>query len=320
MSSHAENKEDMRKDSKLSGTYFIPRPSDHIFKYKETPEQGILKENKNHYIIEKITYERGIEVYYRDCPFPRKGFPTLEAVSAVNVVKKIFIEAIKTFSKWQFILGWPLVLLSRTRPIAHVIKGATGIPSYSSLDRLVASYNRIGYGIVSQFIVKPEYMTPFAGEFQALIYTFMRKLTGTLEISADESRKFAIILGTIFEYDNAYRYRLQDVFSETTKQKLTENPRQEIKRLCKIYLEREKDPDVVKKYRALIKLISLPLYLPMIKSAMRKALHSCEFERLQMDEADKYWCKIRHDYNFQGLPVEERMKDYKPIQAVRIVT
>ncbi len=300
--------------------YVIPQPPQEIFQNKDNSKQAIIDENRTHYLIERFDYTDGIKVYYKGCPYPRKGFPFIEAVSAVNIVKHVFIESIKTLGMWQFSISWFLALWTSSggKPVNHHGDNIIdyGTKRESVIEKLLGSFNRISYGIIAPYVMKPEYMTPLASELQALIYAFMVRI----KINPSISKQFATIFGTLIEYDNAYRYRLQDIFSETTKEKISKKPYRELRRIVKIYASREKDMGVSRKFTTIYRLGSLLLLFPMVKLAIRKAVLHSDFERLQMDEADRYWCKTRNDYNFEGLSYAERMKDYVPIPKVEIIT
>lgn len=295
----------------------MPSPPKEIFKYQETPKQGILKENTFQYIIKKIEIEelQGIKVYYKDIPFPRKGFPTPEAVSAVNVIKRLFIESVKTFSMKQFIFSWFISCFTYTTDVTITNRKRRIAKRMWTIEKMLSSFNRIAYGVISQYIIKPHLMTPCPAELQGIIYSMLTRLG----ISKDVAKIFASTFGTLIEYDSAYRYRIEDIFSETTKEKLSTNPYKEFKRLMLIYSERELDPTVKAKVKRLTKLITIPLLIPKVKLSIQKALEHCEFERLQLDEIDKYWCFMRHDYNYCGLSKEERMKNKELPQGVNIV-
>lgn len=279
--------------------YYIPQPPKEIFEHTDTISDGILKENPVTYVIEKILInsDKGILVYYKDVPFPRKGFPTPESVGAANVVKRVFIESIKTFSKKQFIISWFLLFFSK-----------------GSIEKLLLSFNRISYGVMSHYILKPEYMSPLASEFQGIIYMSLVKFG----ISKGTSRQFAKIFGSLIDYDNAYRYRLEDLFTETSRELMMEDPRREFKKILKIFLERERMWTVSNKFKNIYKLIALPLMFSSVRYSLKEALRHCEFERLQFDDIDRYWCSMRTDYNYFGKPYGERMIDFKMPMGVNI--
>ena len=138
--------------------YYIPKPPKEIFFHQGTIEQGILKENPVAFVIERVVLDdqKGIQVYYKDHLFPRKGFPTPEAVSSANTIKRIIIETIKTFTYPQFMIGWFLLIFSKTKQ-----------------EKLFLSFNRITYSIISIHIIKPEFMSPLASELQGLIFVFL---------------------------------------------------------------------------------------------------------------------------------------------------
>lgn len=298
-------------------SYFIPKPPKDLFMYQDSPEVGILKENTQHYIIEKIETVpgKGIQVYYKDIKYPRKGFPTPESVSAVNIVKRLFIEFIKMMGSPQFFIS--LILLFIFRSKKRELKDGIPTGNYikiSSIEKLLTSFNRISYGVVSPYMLKPENMTPLASELQGVIYAFFARFG----IENGISRQFALIFGTLIEYDNAYRYRLEDIFSETTKDKIVSDPYREIKRLMDIFIKREKMWMVGDKFKVLLKIISLSLLFPKVRSSIKSAFRTCNFDRLKLDEADIYWCSTRVDYDFQGKSYEERVKMWKDVDAVNI--
>ena len=71
--------------------------------------------------------------------------------------------------------------------------------------------------------------------------------------------------------------------------------------------------DVLPKFKAFAKIIYLALFQSDIRKAFNKAIESIDFDNLRMDEADKYHCLIRVDYDFDGRTSEDRMKEYSQI-------
>lgn len=302
----------------------IPQAPREIFKHQETPAQGIVRENLVTYLIDHFEFgERGIEVFYKDIPYARKGYPSPESVSAVNIVKRLFIESIKVFSTPELLIGGLACLISPRRT--------------KIVGKIISAFNRLAYGIVSPYMLKPELMTPCSSELQGIIYAFLIRIG----IDKDQARHFAEIFGTLIQYDNAYLYRIEDLCSETTKEKLMMNPRKEIKRLTALFLEREKrkgqvdlkiiaDPlahshmdnpnyySVSRKFKIVSRLISFALIFPKTRKSFIKAIENSEFERLQYDEADRYWVRGRTDYDFFGEPLHVRMEGYTRPQAVTI--
>ncbi len=279
---------------------YIPVPPQDIFSVprkvegiSSTPE-SVFQEHPYTYEIEHIEINNGIYIHYKGIKYPRKGFPFPEAVAEVNKVKRLFMDILKLVTKPYMLISWGLLLVLPSR--------------VKSIESILNIINKCTYPIVSKYLVKPELMTPLASEFQALLGGTLMNLG----ISTDISTQFALVVGSIFEYDNAYRYRLQDLFSETNKELLVRFPYLETKRLFILYLTREKIPVVRQKFSRFYRILTIPLLIPSIHSAVIKALYNCDFKRLQYDENDIYWCRIRKDddYNYFGMNREERMKGY----------
>lgn len=114
----------------------------------------------------------------------------------------------------------------------------------------------------------------------------------------------------ILEHDQAYRYRFMDLIAETTKERLTKNPRKEIKRLLSI--NRERDYKVVSdKIGKFGRLVTYALLIPSAKRKFRHAVYNWDWSKYQWDEIDRYWALQKLDYNYFGLSYEERQQILK---------
>ena len=124
------------------------------------------------------------------------------------------------------------------------------------------------------YLLKPEYMGPFARELRRM---FPGKLGTTI--------------ATVLDYDNAYRLRIQDLCKETTKEKLLAHPFREVQRLLKINQRRDY-PEVHFKFKRFAPFISILLCI------RRKTFRECNWDQLLPDESDLYWLSIRTDYHY----------------------
>jgi len=252
-----------------------------------TGVQQMAKESNEQWILEKVEIQDGgIFVYIGGAMFPYKNFCTAEAVFTANQVKSLFIETIKLV-KWY----WGFII-----PFLYFDK-----------QKILDAFNRIAWRIMSPHLLKYQYMSSFARALHYVILIFLMEI-GLKEDSAD---KFALLFVHIIDYDNAYRLRIEDLLSETTKEKLANNPRQEIKKLIKLMAERDINQGVSSKINKIARLINLILLVPKIKKAFKKAIGTSEFDKLNYDDADLYWTAIRDDYFFRGLTKEERLADSK---------
>jgi len=122
----------------------------------------------------------------------------------------------------------------------------------------------------------------------------------------------------ILEFDNAYRFRAQDLIPEINKHNLRKNPVKEINRLLDIWIEREVKEEVKDSWR-LLKLFT-SYYLRFDKELLNlfvRVLLELDIEKCRLTTEDKYFSVPRKDYNFAFManPTDE---DKKIIKKVRL--
>lgn len=254
-----------------------------FYKYK-TGDQQIQAEGNERWGLDKLDItENGVFTYITSAQFAHKNFVYANpegqnTLFAANQVKSLFIETIKAFPVWVFI--------------------------FINKQKLLDAFNRIGFRVASPHILKDKQWSSFARAFHYVIFTFLHRL-GFEEKSCD---RFAEIFVWMIDCDNAYRLRIEDVFTTTTREELVKNPIKELKKLAKTYQERETNPSVALKFGKLANLVIYLLYIPKYKKAFIEAIRYTDFKDLQLDEADEYWTIIRQDYNFLGMTLSQRKK------------
>lgn len=256
-----------------------------IYENPKTLNNSILHEGNTENVPEFITLEKGIKVHMKGVQFPQKSLPTPEILVAVNTIKRIIISFSSSF----------LIPLS--------------------MKRAIKSFNDISWSIMTHYILKDEYMTDCSRELKKLIYNFLINFG----INEEDSERCSKIISHIFEYDNAYRLRLQDILSSVPRHKLT-SPK-EIRKIGKLLHERD-DADtrqfenrrVGERFLKISKLISYTLYIPKVRRSLKRSLEICNYYNFQMDLEDIYWSYMRKDYNFGGLTYEERMIKFKELE------
>lgn len=254
--------------------------------------ETLMREEKHPMPIEKIEYVafKGCLIYIEGATHPKKGFPTPEAIWAVNQVKVVFIELTKILTKPMFILGFLFTWNKK-----------------KLLESLVHSFLIIGNKALDPYLFKDIFLTPTAYKLNDIILVFLNKL-GIRQGLASE---FAYTFCHLIEYDDAYRYRIQDIASETSTGLIKENPRAEIKRLIKIFNEREISKYVREKFLRIANIMLWMLLIPRVKKAFVEAI-SGRIEGVYYDEADWYWVSLRSDYNFGGMTFSERVRRVTP--------
>lgn len=292
--------------SSVQGT--IPYPPNEFFKAKRGAD-GILDvlkaqgESAPLKIIERIEAppEGGIYVYHKGVPFPQKGWPTPHALQAIYSPKRAFISLIKFLASKDLIAVY---LILGLLPKKLKIK---------LFQRFISIFNDFaGLTMGSYYLEDKLYMIPVKA-LMKLGKTFLIEI-GIEEKSADQ---FAENFGMFIEYDTAYRWRLQDILSETTAEKMKRDPAGEITRLIGLLAERDGSGHVIDSFKSVGKLITILMWIPWIRKAFIKALDSIEFKDLQLDEADHFHVRHLAGYNFFGETIEERAKkyEYTPTEA-----
>lgn len=233
--------------------------------------------------------EKGILMNYKDVKFKRQGFVFPEAAISINNLKKfsvIFLAVIR----------------------AKGIKGRIGafLGQYVALADWVFQWYNPNTQLMSTIYLQENRYRQSLRELTKFINQFLNNLK--IYPKQQESPKdFGRAICTMLEYDNAYHWRLEDVLSETSKELLLKNPRKELKRLLKIYKERE-HTGIDFKAEAIIKASNILFFIPSVKKAFKKAIESIDVEKLKMTESDLYFALNYDGYDFKGLPLEERQK------------
>ena len=232
----------------------------------------------------------GYFVYHISFDYPKKGFVNEYVIQACNFTKRLTITWIRMMGSKDFIPFYFLFVLLpwKIKVIERILKEYCSAASF-----FLQTYQHKHY-------LDIQYYTELTRELKKLISIFLQELGIKKEISEE----FAFIFATLIEYDTAYRYRLEDLFSESSQEKML-NPRQEINKLIEIYLQREKKRDLPEKFRSFGR-ISKILLIPRIKKAFIKAIKQIEFSKLQLDEIDHYQIRNSLNYDFFGMTKEER--------------
>lgn len=112
----------------------------------------------------------------------------------------------------------------------------------------------------------------------------------------------------MWEMDDAYRFRGQDVLAELKKENLN-RIRKEVNRLLKIGMKRE--ISVVEKRRTMSFAVRLSLFIPSVRKFVKDFLNELNLEEIKPTTADLYWMTRYEDYNFAGLSYEIRLAWHK---------
>ena len=241
----------------------IPKDTNPILKVEFPPDGGIL------------TYMQGFE-------HPYKGFPLAEFVEKVDTIKKLsrnmlsgFYHSIKSRNKFLLFFMFPSILIARDAFY-------TGIYTF--------------YRVIERFRVKRDkYSKAMREVYRAFNYPRLKENMKILEIRL----MLKDLVTMLLEFDNAYRYRFQDIITELNKENLKANSVKELNRLLDVISEREKTQEIKDTWRLLR--MGLNYYLRFDRKLLKMFVDV--FSELNLDEVkltqeDKLYCAKRYDYNF----------------------
>lgn len=298
--------------------WYIPKPPPENFKaFRENKEDRYLAPNTRVFIIERVEYPEvregsGLNPYCKECKarfpegsgilihrkgqsFPTKGFPFAEACWANDVMKRFLVGFVRT-------LASPIVL-----PSALLFLFLPKKRKIAIIEKFLTQFCRTTSFIIEPYVLKDNFWTPMAGEIKKWTYLFLINLG----ISPAVAEEASLIPCYFIEYDDAYRLREEDMFSESNSADMWLNPRKEIKRIFKIAMRREEQQgeEIKKKMQAIVSILSLVLLSPWMKRAFRKSLDGIDYRNLRLDETDRYACLIwGAGYNFFDKTHPERLE------------
>jgi hypothetical protein len=184
------------------------------------------------------------------------------------------------------------------------------------LENWLYYYHREADRRLRYVYLKPERYTPMCQELRKLFTLFLENIGITRMVSETENlaANSSKTLVTMVQYDEQYRYPLQDFFSSTTQEALLKRPVRELFRISNLCESRDKNPLRSKKIFGPWRLIAVAiLFLPKVRKAWKNALAQVDFSRLQFDDDDFYFCLTRFDYDYGGLTEEARRQIWMDI-------
>ena len=294
----------------------LPPPPKEIFINKRG-EESVFDARRNGQKFEKVIDEKrgndgteihpehGFLTYHKTFKYPEKGWRDDFAVRANWSVKRVFIGWMR-FLSCKYLL--PAYFALAFLPWRFKIK---------ILERWIEEFLSVADLHLVNFYIKERALTPLPRGLKAILSEFLRGIGVNKDCVLGNGRvgelseKFGLVFATIIELDVAYRYRIEDLFSETSAELLRKNPRREIKRLIGISASRESGhfgKGVVKRFKSVAFVINLLLLIPRVKRSFVKAIDTVPFEWLQLDEIERDHVKHLHNYNFFGMTIEERAK------------
>lgn len=227
----------------------------------------------------------GIHTYMDGQKYPYKGFPYNEFVERVDLLKKITRTVLS---------GMYHELKSKPR-----VQLLTLVPAAWASKSLVRTGIYVFYRILDRFKMKSNRYCD-AGRELYRAFSLSVEGEGSKELELRLMLRDAICM--IIEFDNAYRYRLQDIIAELDQRAVKEQPTKEITRLLEIMQTRERTQELVDTW-TLFKLL-IKWYLRFDKPMQRiitNVLANIDIGKVKLTPEDEQFCEKRKDYYFKFM-------------------
>lgn len=224
----------------------------------------------------------GVLTWMEGHNYPYKGFPFYEFVDKIDYMKKIsrgflssLFHSLKIINKFWFITIIPALWISK-----HLVK----------------AFVYVFYRMIERFRIKS---IRYCDSVRELYRAFSYEDDNESKIDREYRLQIRDLICSVLEFDNAYRFRFQDIIEDLNKKALEKNSINEILRLLEIMIQREKQQDI-KDTWTLVKLaVNYLKYDKTLLKFLTKTLLRLEVGKVVMDENDKHWCEKRQDYNFK---------------------
>ena len=216
----------------------------------------------------KLPKEGGILSYYNEHTPPRKGFPVDRLVDRVNVVKKVIVAMLYGLTKNKVILAITLLFFRKDLQIAYT----------ELLHRLRTI---IGFNA----LLPNRYCTS------------VREVYKAFEQEDWELRDIAV---TILEFDDAYRFRFQDIVGELDKQNFDKNPYKELSRLLELIEFRDNDQRLKSTWKKARQALFLVFFVKSFREKIITFFSKVNPENVKMYEDYMYYAKLKvHSYGYR---------------------
>lgn len=245
-------------------------------------------------IVEKIVYPEngGILSYFFNHKFPEKQLVYPEMFVGLNIFKRSLMNSIHLL-KQSHLIKLLLILI---------------LPFRKLKQRIIESYVNMFWAGLNLVALKPNYYCDAGRELRRVLIT----------LTNNPSYLTLIEMGLLFfEYDNAYRYRIQDFAGIINKNLFLNNPTEELKHSIKEYKKRE---FILEEKVNLFKYIYLLFYIPKYKNLAKQFIRELDLERVKLSTEDRYWCYHRLDYDFDGLELLARMDKRKEWMGLKVLS
>lgn len=237
--------------------------------------------------LERVEFpsQGGVLTYMSGHEYPYKGFPFFEFVDKIDVIKKIqratlssLFHSLKARPYWQ-------------------LAGLVFVPWI--FKDLVTAYLYTFYRQIDRFKVKKE---KYSDAIRELHRSFSMEWMGEDPKVKEMRLMVRDIMCMFLEFDNAYRFRFQDIIVNLDVSALKQNTGNELVRLFELMTAREKTQEIKDTWK-LVKFF-LPWYLRFdkkLQTSIVGVLSSLDLTKVKLSVEDEHFCLKRTDYQFDFM-------------------
>ena len=244
--------------------------------------------------------EGGLYTKYVGCTYLFKGYPRKGTVDIVGIPKKVVPASSKLISDspmLKLFLGF--LFLSRRKLLFKICDAFIDIIHSPVAEQLLSPEDycdsvRELYR-ASEIVIK-KIPRRICGKCWNRDYKMFKRITKIRDCACMS-----------LEYDAAYKFPIQDAFSNLDKDELRKNPIKEIRRVFNIMIDRQIIIELADKWKKIVNILILLLKIsPKTKKQVVSFLLEIDYNKIALDEDDKYFCLLRENYNYWGTKIDER--------------
>ncbi len=283
------------KEQAIQSFEFL-RKINHIVATMRESKEGIIATTKEENRGKGIPLLRvefpdtgGTLTYYEGIPYPTQGFVYGDTVEKVDEMKKMAMTLIKNSVKISIFEKIKLAIVA-------VLFRKTFL---RIIDGLIDSFHHW----IRKYKLKPfRYCTT------------CRELYRTLSLAAKDTKnplieKIRDIACMTLEYDDAYRYRFQDIISRMDKVAVEKNLIKELRRLFKML--GKKDPQLAGKWKMINIIMTAFLIINRkSKKILKDILLTLDLEELKLTEGDLYHAQRKDSYEWPET-IQDKKEEQK---------
>jgi hypothetical protein len=245
----------------------------------------------------------GVFTKYIGCNYLYKGYPDVRIIEYIYPSKRVIAGLFPLVQnkpvRFLFGIAYLFYLLLPRQIKRKVIIGL--------LDYILGITHWIEYK--NPYALPTESYCPAVKELHRVSELLLQDIKDNELLS--RLRKVRDIFCMMIQMDTAYHFRFQDIIPEFDKEALKKNPIKEIERVLDIFIEREAvdgENQMTIKWQGLKKIVMFALHFKKIRKIIVRVLLEMDSDKIKFDEADFYFVCDRKDYQYCGIPYEERMR------------